>query len=143
MSASPRFGQAAESAPLTIEDIRALHQVRPLERNEEGRAARDLPAGVYGYAYAPGLDEVPIFAPKKYHSFEVHKAADGAEYLIGFVTPAEARELELLTEGVPIRLFPDPWQSSQYLVSVPVSRMQTRNRVPPREDGNPFAFTIL
>jgi len=76
MSASPRFGQAAESALLTIEALRGLHQVRPLERAEEGRAARDLPAGVYGYAYSPGLDEVPVFAQKKYHSFEVHKATD-------------------------------------------------------------------
>jgi len=143
MSASLRFGQAAESALLTIEALRGLHQVRPLEPKEEGLAARDLPAGVYGYAYSPGLDEVPVFAQKKYHSFEVHKATDGVEYLIGFVTPAEASNLELLTEGASIRLFPDPWENSQSLVRVAVSRMQVRTRVPPREEGNPFQFTIL
>jgi len=143
MSASPKSSSAGESTPLTIETLRSRHQVRPLRPEEEGRAARDLPSGVYGCTYSPGLDEVPVFSQKKYHSFEVHKAADGIEYLIGFVTSAEAENIAALREGAAIRLFPDAWENSQSLVSVPASRIQGGTRVPPREDGNPFAFTIL
>jgi len=142
MSASPTFGPTADSASGTIEALRARHQVRPLNAQEEGQAAHALPAGVYGYTYSPGLDQVPIFAQKKYHTFEVHRAIDGAEYLIGFATAAEAAEIELAKEGALIRLFPDPWEDAQSLVSVPVSRMHASKKSLPREDGNPFAFTI-
>lgn len=142
MSPSPKSSQTAEAAPPTVEALRLQHQVRPLTRQEEGSAIEGLSAGVYGYTCAPGFDEVPVFSKRTYHSFEVHKASDGAEYLIGFVTSQEAKDLELRKQGAGIRLFPEPWENSQYLVSVPVLQILAPKRLPPREDGNPFLFTI-
>jgi len=142
MSTSPKSSQTAETAPLTVETLRLQHQVRSLTRQEEGTAIGALSAGVYGYTCAPGFDEVPVFSKRTYHSFEVHKASDGAEYLIGFVTSQEAKDLEAAKQGTAIRLFPEPWNNSQCLVSVPILQILAPKRLPPREDGNPFLFTI-
>jgi hypothetical protein len=142
MSTSPKSSQTAEATPLTVETLRTQHQVRPLTSQEEGTAIGALSSGVYGYTCAPGFDEVPVFSKRTYHSFEAHKAADGAEYLIGFVTLEEAKNLELREPGAAIRLFPDAWENSQCLVSVPVLQIVAPKRLPPREDGNPFLFTI-
>jgi len=142
MSPSPKSSQTAETAPLTIETLRLQHEVRPLTRQEEGSAIGALSAGVYGYTCAPGFDEVPVFSKRTYHSFEMHKASDGAEHMIGFVTPQEGKDLELRKQGAAIRLFPEAWENSQCLVSVPVLQILAPKRLPPREDGNPFLFTI-
>ena len=142
MSSSPKPSQTAETAPLTVETLRLQHQVRPLLREEEGTAIGSLSAGVYGYTCAPGFDEVPVFSKRTYHSFEAHKASDGVEYLIGYVTAQEAKDLELRKQGAAIRLFPEAWENSQSLVSVPVVEIVAPKRLPPREDGNPFLFTI-
>ncbi|MBZ5611877.1 MAG: hypothetical protein LAP38_26755 [Acidobacteriia bacterium] len=131
----------AQASPDNIEQLRILHGVRPLQPEEEGSATARLPAGVYGYSYAPGQPETPVFAKKDYHSFEVHKAADGTEYAIGFVTPEEASQLAAAKEGAAIQLFPDPWEGSRFLVSVRVSGIAATKRMP-REAGNPFPFTI-
>jgi len=135
MPASP----ATQSAEL--EALRSSHKVRPLNPEEEGSSAAALPPGVYGFTYAPGQPEVPLFSKHNYHSFEIHKLADGAEYLIGFVTPAEASDIAAAKEGAAIRLFPAPWESSQSLVSVPAAGIVAPKRMP-REDGNPLPFTL-
>jgi len=124
-----------------LQELRARHQVRPLKPEEEGSAIASLPNGVYGFTYAPGQPEVPLFSKHNYHSFEVHKAADGTEYLIGFVTPPEASEIAAAKEGAAMRLFPAPWETAKSLVSVPASRMAASKRMP-RDDGNPLPFTL-
>ncbi|HTS48573.1 MAG TPA: hypothetical protein VMH05_11550 [Bryobacteraceae bacterium] len=124
-----------------LEALRARHNVRPLLPAEEGSSAAHLPNGVYGFTYAPGQPEVPLFSKQGYHSFEVHKASDGTEYLVGFVTQLEASDLEASKVGAAIRLFPSPWENSQSLVRVPVAGIVSSKRMP-REDGNPFPFTL-
>jgi hypothetical protein len=135
MTASP----ASQSAEL--EALRASHKVRELKPEEEGSAAAALPPGVYGFTYAPGQPEVPLFSKHNYHSFEIHKMADGAEYLIGFVTSAEATDIAAAKEGAAIRLFPAPWENSLSLVSVPAAGIIAPKRMP-REDGNPLPFRL-
>lgn len=124
-----------------LEALRAAHNVRLLKPDEEGSSSAALPNGVYGFTYAPGQPEVPLFSKQGYHSFEVHKAADGTEYVLGFVTQLEASDLAASKEGTAIRLFPSPWENSQSLVSVPVAGIVASKRLP-REDGNPFPFTL-
>jgi hypothetical protein len=124
-----------------LEAIRDRHQVRSLRPEEEGFSIARLPAGVRGFTYAPGQPEVPVFANKTFHSFEVHKVADGTEYLIGFVTPSEEAALEAAEPGASINMFPDASDASPILVSVPVARILPPKRMP-REDGNPFPFSL-
>ncbi len=132
----------SKTGSVSRELLRVRHQVRLIQPDEEGSVIHRLPAGVYGYASAPGQDAVPVFANKAYHSFEIHKAGDGSEHLIGFVTTSEAALLETGEEGAAINLFPDPWENAQNLVSVPISRIVASKRGLPREDGNPLRFTI-
>ncbi len=140
---STPYGSAktTKSPALSIEALRIRHEVRPLQAQEEGQAIGALPPGVYGFTFAPGQDEIPVFSKRSYHSFEVHKANDGSQHLIGFVAPAEAQLIEGNQQGAPIQLFPEPWQNAQCIVSVPLSHMGVGKRSP-REDGNPFLFTI-
>jgi len=132
---------AADTGDAGREEMRRRHGVRALSGEEEGTSIAKLPAGVYGFAYAPGQPEVPIFAKRDYHSFEVHKAADGTEYLIGFVTQNEASDLAVEREGAAIRLFPEPWEAAQSLVRVPAEKIVAPKRMP-REAGNPFPFRM-
>jgi hypothetical protein len=132
---------AAGPPSQALQDLRARHQVRALQPEEEGAAIAVLPSGVYGFTFAPGQPEVPVFSKNSYHSFEMHKAADGTEYVLGFVTPVEASDIAAGKAGAAIRLFPAPWESAQSLVSVPSSGIVAPKRMP-REDGNPFPFTL-
>jgi len=143
---SPSPAAAASPGPTRdysheLEGLRSAHRVRPLAPEEEGSAVAHLPNGVYGFTYAPGQSEVPLFSKQNYHCFEVHKAADGTEYVLGFVTQLEASDLKASRQGAAIRLFPASWESSQSLVSVRVAGIVAPKRLP-RDDGNPFPFTL-
>jgi hypothetical protein len=127
---------------VNLESLRADHKVRELTSAEEGYAIHRLPAGVYGYAYAPGHSEVPLFAKKRYHAFEMHKAVDGTEYILGYVTSQAKGDIDVVKEGAPIRLFPDSHENSTILVSIPVAQISPSKRAIPREDGNPFLFSL-
>jgi len=43
------------------EGLRAAHQVRLVAPAEEGTGIKQLPVGVYGFTYSPGLDSAPLF----------------------------------------------------------------------------------
>jgi hypothetical protein len=125
-----------------LQALRARHQVRALAPVEEGSTVAMLPPGVFGFTFAPGQPEVPLFSKHSYHSFEVHKAADGTEYLLGFVTPSEASDIAAAKEGAAIRLFPAPWEKATSLVSIPAAGMIASKRMP-REDGNPLPLSLV
>ena len=112
--------------------------MRELVPEEEGSSLPRLPKGVYGFTYSPGQDEIPVFAAKNYHSFEVHKLEDGSEHLIGYITGAEAARLEAGEPHVEILLFPDAWGESNHLVSIDLGRTIRSRRTPTREEGNPY-----
>src|SRR5918998_1097232 len=67
------------------EALRAVHQVRLVGDREEGTGVNALPPGVYGFTYSPGLPNAPLFAVRRYRSYEIHKLASGDVFIIGFV----------------------------------------------------------
>ena len=130
------------SGSLTREALRSDHKLRPLTLDEEGFALAKQQPGVYGFTYAPDQPEPPLFSRHSYHSFEVHKDADGTGYLVGFVTLAEASQIEAGQSGAKIRLFPDAFGEAQSLIRVQVGAIITPKRMP-REDGNPLPLTLV
>jgi len=60
--------------------LRAEHAVRLVTDAEEGTGVDALPGGVYGYTYSPGLRNAPLFATRRYRSYEVHKRVDGEAF---------------------------------------------------------------
>jgi len=118
MSSASNSPASPETWRVHLDAVRDRHQVRTLKPEGEGFSISQLLNGVRGFTYAPGQPEVPLFAYKTYNSFEFHKTADGTEYVIGFVTPSEAKEFEAGTDGASIKLFLDaairfrsPWPS--------------------------------
>jgi hypothetical protein len=124
-----------------LEQLRVEHKLRAIDKAEEGTPAERLPNGVYGFTYAPA-EAVPLFARKSWHSFEVHKRGDGSQHLVGFVTPKEAETVRRGAQAE-ITLFPDPWEESTVLVSVPLSRATPSKKGPSREGGNGLKVAIM
>ena len=73
------------------EALRQTHQVRLVNANEEGSGVNALPGGVFGFTYSPGLPSSPLFAVRRYRSYETHKLPSGEIYIIGFATAESAR----------------------------------------------------
>lgn len=132
----------AGAEQLTAEELRSRHQLRQLEPEEEGTAIERLPVGVYGFTYAPGQPEVPIFARPSYHAFEIHKRSDGSQHILGFLTPDEETTLQAGSQGSPMILYPAPWEAAQVFVCIPCGRIIPPGKLLRREDGNPFHFTL-
>ncbi|HYP27352.1 MAG TPA: hypothetical protein VE262_11590 [Blastocatellia bacterium] len=117
-----------------VEHLRAANKVRLIDDSERGFGIARLPNGVYGFTYAP-QQESPLFAQKSFHSFEMHKLADGSVHLVGFVTEEEASKLASSEEYFDVDLYPDAWESSAKAVSVPSSRV-LEMKGPSRLPGN-------
>jgi hypothetical protein len=104
------------------EVLRREHGVRLVAPAEEGAAAHDLPAGVYGFTNSPILAS-PLFAMRRYRNFEVHRLSSGAA-VIGFVTAADVAKLTSASgEPATVRLYPDIEGDAQTIVSVPYERV--------------------
>lgn len=130
-----------ETTTTDLEQLRAKHGLRALTVEEEGTTAAKQANGVYGYTYSPA-EAVPLFAKKTWHSFEVHKHSDGSTYFLGFVTAKEAEAVRSGASGE-IMLFPDPWEDSTELISVPFSRANPNKKGPSREGGNGLKVAIM
>jgi hypothetical protein len=130
-----------ETATTENEQLRAARGLRELETAEEGSAAEHQPNSVYGFTYSPA-EAVPLFTKKTWHSFEVHKLADGTLHLVGFVT---GRDAEIVRNGAAseITLFPDPWEDAKELVSVPLARALPSKKGPSREGGNGLKLALV
>jgi hypothetical protein len=136
---------ATQAKAVPGEDLRRAfrekHGVRLVTAEEEGTGLHRLPNGVFGYTYAPGLDQAPLFQEYRYQAFETHKLADGTVVLIGFVTPAEAAQIEAF-EAIRFRLLPAPSDEAQTAVALPLWRIQ-RHREHSTRDGKGFEVDLI
>jgi hypothetical protein len=131
--------KAATTNP-EIEAMRALHQVQLIIEEVEGTAAANLPNGTYGFTWAP-QSEAPLFKTQGYQSFELHKAADGEIYLIGFITAEDSNQLASSGEDFYINLYPLPYESATKTVSIAKSRI-LQHRDPTRDAGNAIKLKL-
>jgi len=123
------------------EGLRTAHQVRLVTSQEEGNSVSRLPGGVYGYTYAPGLPGAPLFAARRYRSYEIHKLPSGDVFVIGFAKPDVARTLSTATEEMTLQIHPQPEGEYTTLVTIPYSRIrQHRQYAVPNSDG--FTVTV-
>ena len=75
---------------------------------EESTGVNALPGGVYGSASSPGLTSSPLFAVRRYRTYETHKLPSGEVYIIGFATSETARKLSTATEEMTLQIHPQP-----------------------------------
>lgn len=121
--------------------LRTAHQVRLVSSQEEGNSVSALPGGVYGYTYSPGLTGAPLFAVRRFRSYETHKLASGEVYVIGFAKSDVARALSTASEEMSLQIHPQPEADYETLVTIPYSRIkQHRQYAAPNQDG--FSVTV-
>jgi hypothetical protein len=118
------------------EVLRAEHGVRLVVDGEEGTGLNGLPGGVYGFTYSPGLENAPLFATRRYRSYEIHKLTNGEVFIVGFATTEAAGQLSSATGDVTVQVQPEPDQGAGTLVKVPYSRIrQHRQHAAPNQHG--------
>ncbi len=123
------------------EALRIAHQVRLVASEEEGNSVSILPGGVYGFTYSPGLPAAPLFAVRRYRSYETHKLPSGDVYVIGFAKSDVARTLSTATDEMTLQIHPQPEEDFGTLVTIPYSRIRHhRQYAAPNQDG--FTVTV-
>ena len=136
-----RVVYANTQATAAQEALRAEHGVRLVEGSEEGAGVNALPAGVYGFTYSPGLPNAPLFAARRYRSYETHKLANGDVFVVGFVPGETARQVDAALTDLTIQLQPEPDPEATTFVKVPYARIrQHRQYAAPNQHG--FAVTL-
>src|SRR6266566_9236855 len=93
-----RVTYANTPSTLDQQTLRTTHDVRVVSAEEEGMGVNALPGGVYGFTYSPALPNAPLFAERRYRSYETHKLAGGEILVIGFADAATAEQLESADE---------------------------------------------
>lgn len=123
------------------ETLRTVHQVRLVNEAEEGTGVNALAPGIYGFTYSPGLPNAPLFAVRRYRSFETHKLASGEVFIIGFVSRDTHRLMTATVGDATVQVQPEPEGSADTLVAIPYSRIrQHRQYASPNQHG--FAVTL-
>jgi hypothetical protein len=121
--------------------LREAHQVRVVSEQEEGTGVNAQPGGVYGFTYSPGLTSAPLFAIRRYRSYETHKLPSGDVFIVGFAKADIARELSVATQEMTLQIHPQPESEYQTLVTIPYSRIRHhRQYAAPNQDG--FTVTV-
>lgn len=124
------------------ESLRSAHQVRVVSSAEEGTGVNALPGGVYGFTYSPGLPSAPLFAVRRYRSYETHKLPSGDVFVIGFATAEVARALSTASEEMTLQIHPQPEGPHDTVVTIPYSRIrQHRQYAAPNQEG--FSVTVV
>lgn len=122
--------------------LRIAHQVRPVNADEEGYGVNNLPGGVYGFTYSPGLPNAPLFAMRRYRSYETHKLPSGEVFIIGFTTREKARELSTATTEISLQIHPQPEGAFDTLVTIRYAQIrQHKQYAAPNQDG--FSVTVI
>jgi hypothetical protein len=121
--------------------LRVAHQVRIVSPEEEGTSVVSLKGGVYGFTYSPGLPGAPLFAVRRYRSYETHKLPSGDVFVIGFAKADVARALSTASEEMTLQIHPQPEAEYETLVTIPYSRIRHhRQYAAPNQDG--FTVTV-
>jgi hypothetical protein len=124
------------------EALRVAHQVRPVNPEEEGTGVNALPGGVYGFTYSPGLPNAPLFALRRYRSYETHKLPSGEVFVIGFATPEVARTLSTTSEEITLQIHPQPEAAFDTLVTIRYSQIRHHKQyAAPNQEG--FTVTVV
>jgi hypothetical protein len=123
------------------EALRQRHQVRLVEASEEGNGVNALPNGLFGFTYSPALPNAPLFATRRYRSYETHKTPSGEVFVIGFATAEDAARLQSSSEDVTIQIQPQQEDGHAVLVEISYARIRHhRQYAAPNQQG--FTVTV-
>ena len=137
-----RVSYANTPATAAQEALRDADAVRIVTTDEEGSGVNLLPPGVYGFTYSPALPNAPLFATRRYRSYETHKLASGEVFVIGFATAEVAQQLASAQTELTVVIQPEPDDEAQTLVKIPYARIRNhRQYAAPNQHG--FTVTVV
>lgn len=136
-----RVTYANTPATVAQEALRQSHGVRIVTVEEEGSGVDVLPGGVYGFTYSPGLHNAPLFATRRYRSYETHKLPTGEIYLIGFATPDVAQELASAPVETTGEVQPEPDDLAGTIAPIAYSRIRFHRQYSAPNQGG-FTVTV-
>ena len=118
------------------EQLRIAHAVRLVHGAEEGTGVNALPEGVYGFTYSPGLPNAPLFAVRRYRSYEMHKVPGGEVFVIAYADADTARQIASPSTSGVARVHPEPAAEVGELVTISYSRISRhRQHAAPNQEG--------
>ncbi|HEY7191522.1 MAG TPA: hypothetical protein VH436_33460 [Vicinamibacterales bacterium] len=124
------------------EALRIAHQVRIVSVDEEGTGVNNQPGGVYGFTYSPGLANAPLFAIRRYRTYETHKLPSGEIFVIGFTKADIARALSTANDEMTLQIHPQPEGDHGALVTIRYSQIRHHKQyAAPNQDG--FTVTVV
>jgi len=136
-----RVTYANTPATLDQEALRTSHGVRVVSGAEEGMGVNALPNGVYGFTYSPALPNAPLFAERRFRSYETHKRVNGEIFVIGFADVDAAATLASSHGEQTIVIQPEPDGAANVLVKLPYARIRHhRQYAAPNQHG--FTVTL-
>jgi len=106
-----------------LESLRSSKGLAPVAGPQEGAPLGNLPDQIYGFTFSPLNESTPLFARRLFQSFEVHKLAEGAVEVLGFVTSREAQAIRDAADALDLNLYPEPKADSSELVQLPLDRI--------------------
>ena len=128
-----------QTATTEQEQLRAAHGVRLVSAAEEGTGVNALPLGVYGFTYSPGLPSAPLFATRRYRSYETHKTHGGDTFVVGYADRATAGQIESTAVPVAVTIQPQATDAAGTLVLISYSRIQQHRQI---AAPNQESFTV-
>jgi hypothetical protein len=119
----------------SIEELRARNHVTLIPASETQKTFGQIPAGSYGFVFAPYLAHAAPRALEMYtHNdpsyFEVHKLNDNQAYFVGYVGPETQERLQKgLGRGEKLTLYSSQWQKAPNLTAILLGSVKcTRSR---------------
>ena len=135
----------------TIEELRAQNHVTLMPASESQRTFAQIPAGSYGFVFAPYLAHAAPRALEMYaHNdpsyFEVHKLNDNQAYFVGYVGSETQERLQKgLRRGEKLTLYSSQWQKAPNLLAIllgSVKCARSRDMSVRRKGGTTVLFAL-
>src|SRR5262249_33378816 len=108
----------------SIDELRARNHVTLMPTSESQKTFAQIPAGSYGFVFAPYLAHAAPRALEMYtHNdpsyFEVHKLNDNQAYFVGYVGPETQERLQKgLGRGEKLTLYSSQWPKAPILTAI-------------------------
>jgi hypothetical protein len=135
----------------SIEELRARNHVMLIPTSETQKTFAQVPAGSYGFVFAPYLAHSAPRALEMYtHNdpsyFEVHKLSDNQAYFVGYVGPETQERLQKgLGKGEKLTLYSSQWPKAPNLTAIlfgSVKCARSRDMAVRRKGGTVVLFAL-
>jgi hypothetical protein len=135
----------------SIEELRARNRVTLIPVSQSEKTLAKIPAGSYGFVFAPYLahsapDALEMYAHNNPSYFEVHKLTDTQAEFVGYVgSETQERLRKGLGKGEKLTLYSSPWPKAPNLTAIllrSVKCARSRDITVRRKGGTVILFAL-